>query len=75
MRDENKLKCSNCGSILELSKSYDGCDWNSVKGEGSGYDYSIDLFCPNCGRGYPIVRIKNENDAVEYIEKMRPYNS
>lgn len=75
MKDKLKLKCPNCNEILKLEFSYDGCDWNSVKGEGSGYYYSVDLVCPNCGRIYPIVRTKGEYDAVEYIEKLRPYNS
>jgi len=72
MLDANKLKCVACGGILDLQTSFDGCDWESVKGESSGFNYEIELIC-DCGRVYPIGRLKNEFDFCENIESRRPY--
>ena len=68
----DKLKCPRCGGNLELSTSFDGCDWDSVKGEGSGFDYEIALVS-DCGRVYPIGRLKDEFAFCENIESRRPY--
>ena len=74
MENCDKLKCTKCGADLELSVGFDGADWDSVKGEGSGFDYSIKLSCiGKCGRIYNIGRVKNAMDFCENIEKLRPY--
>lgn len=73
MRNESKLKCTRCGKDLELSAGFDGCDWESVAGEKSGFKYTIALVCNDCGRVYPIGRLKNYQDFCENIEKLRPY--
>ncbi|MDR0295507.1 MAG: hypothetical protein LBH91_04860 [Prevotellaceae bacterium] len=67
-----KLQCVDCGGDLEVEVAFDGCDWDSIKGEGSGYVYVIELYC-ECGRLYPIGRIKNELAFCENIERRRPY--
>jgi hypothetical protein len=36
-----KLQCVDCGGDLILDVSFDGCDWDSIKGEGSGKYSSI----------------------------------
>ncbi len=56
------LRCPACGSELEVSISYNGCDWDSEAGEGSGFNYTIYLSCTHCARTYPIGHIKREND-------------
>jgi len=73
MTQEKKLKCTDCGGDLKLTVGFDGCDWNSVKGEGSGFGFAIHLDCANCPRCYPIGRLKDEFAFCEYIEKLRPY--
>ena len=72
MQDKSKLKCTNCGDNLELEVSFDGCDWESIKGEGSNFNYKIALSC-SCGRVYPIGRLNNELAFCENIENYRPY--
>lgn len=74
MKDIHKLKCPHCNHILTIDFVYDGCDWNSEAGEGSGYDYEVGLVCNHCGSYYPIVRTRKINDAVCVKEKIRPYN-
>lgn len=74
MKDKHKLKCPGCGHILTIDFGYDGCDWDSEDGEGSGYGYEVGLVCNHCGSYYPIVRTKGINDAVCVIENIRPYN-
>jgi len=71
--EERKLKCTDCGGNLELHVAFDGCDWDSVKGAGSGFKFEIILSCVNCPRIYPIGRLKNEFDFSENIEVIRPY--
>ncbi len=56
------LVCPACGAELELHIGYDGCDWNSIAGEGSGFDYSVHLQCTCCPRTYPVGRVKKEKD-------------
>lgn len=73
MLDKDKLKCVDCGRNLDLRVVFDGCDWDSVKGSGSRFDYEIELCCKNCGRVYPVGRLKNEFAFCENIEKRRPY--
>lgn len=69
----DKLQCVNCNDPLSLSIAYDGCDWDSVAGEGSGFDCCIALYCTSCGRVYTIGRVKDFSDFSEDIEKYRPY--
>ena len=73
MKPEFKLKCPDCNAVLNLSVGFDGCDWDSVKGEGSGFNYEITLECPECGRLYPVGRLKREADFCENTEARRPY--
>ena len=68
-----KLKCPACGGNLKLTIGYDGCDWDSVKGEGSGFGYEITLDCFDCPRLYAIGRLKNEFHFSENIQTRRPY--
>lgn len=75
MTDKSKLKCVCCNSILKLNISFDGCDWESKEGEGSGFDYEISLLCADCGRIYPIGRVKNSFDFCENSEYLRPYDN
>ena len=75
MTDNNKLHCSNCGGSLALRVSYDGCDWESVKGERSGFKHEISLDCDNCGRIFPIGRLNSESAFCENLEPRRPYGA
>lgn len=65
------LICPVCGAELKVSISYDGCDWDSVAGEGSGYKWSINLDCTSCSRTFPIGRVKKENDFCENKDTTR----
>ena len=61
MNKHGNIKCVACGSEdMRLHVGFDGADWNSAKGEGSGFDYCIDLVCEDCGRCYPVCRTNNE---------------
>ncbi|MDR1631233.1 MAG: Trm112 family protein [Oscillospiraceae bacterium] len=73
MKDERKLKCTDCRGSLDLLVSFDGCDRDSIKGGGSGYNYEITLQCDECGRIYPIGRLNNEFAFCENIKQRRPY--
>lgn len=74
-RMNDNLKCPVCGSELRLDVSYDGCDWECIAGENSNFDYEIRLLCDNsqCGRIYPIGRIKHYSDFSEVTEKHRKF--
>ncbi len=76
MQNEYKLKCPVCGSVLHLEVAFDGCDWDTVAGNDSGYDCPISLACEKigCGCVFTLGRLKNESDFSEVIEKNRPYN-
>ncbi|MFQ9544996.1 MAG: hypothetical protein ACLR02_08270 [Clostridium sp.] len=63
-----KLKCE-CGGKLELEKVFDGCDWNSEHGEGSRFDYEIELICEKCGAIYALGRTRRMSDFDECKEK------
>lgn len=40
------IKCEGCGSYnIKMSVYFDGADWSSEAGDGSGYKYGIDLYC------------------------------
>ena len=69
MNKHGNLKCSSCGSKnMKMHVGYDGCDWLSKAGEGSGYDFGIDMVCEDCGRCYPICRLNNEFCVSELKE-------
>ena len=70
-----KLKCTGCGSDLRLTFGYSGADWNTVKGNGSGYGIEVSLDCTNkkCGLVYTLGHIKNYGDFVELKEEWRCY--
>lgn len=71
-----KLKCPHCGSYLGLETMYDGSDWQSAAGAGSGFGYVIALTCPRqgCGRVYPVGRVRREEDFSEPAGELRPYS-
>ena len=72
MNKHGNLKCAGCGSEnLKLSVFYDGMDCDSERGEGSGFDYGIDLYCDDCGRAYPICRLKDEFAVCGIKEKTK----
>lgn len=62
--DNNKLKCPNCGSDLDLEIGFTGCDFDCEAGEGSGYDYEVSLACNKngCGRVFKLGMIKKYSD-------------
>lgn len=64
------LKCSACGSLdIRMHVGCDGADWDSEAGEGSGFDFGIDLVCEDCGRCYPVCRLKDEFAVSPLREK------
>lgn len=64
------LLCSACGSAnMKMHVGFDGLDCDSVAGDGSGFDYGVDMVCEDCGRAYPICRVKGFNDVSEVIER------
>ena len=63
-----KLKCV-CGGNLELRHEFDGCDWNSKHGKGSGFDYPISFVCQKCGSVFEIGRTKKFSDFDECKKK------
>lgn len=72
---DNRLKCTDCGCDLELRVAFDGCDWDTVDGENSGYKYPISLICvnDNCARVYTIGRLKNQFDFSASNTETRPF--
>ena len=70
-----KIKCPNCGSELYLQLGYDGCDWDTVAGDGSGYDFPLSLCCHNnqCACIFTLGRLRNEFAFSESIEEYRSY--
>ena len=75
MKDKFKLKCSECETILEPYVYFDGCDWESEAGDGSGYKWCVSLKCPCCGSIYPIARMREFNDISLTKKKEAPYNT
>lgn len=65
MNNFGGLRCTACGAELELIIAFDGCDWNAAAGEGSGFDYCVDLACSRCPRVYPIGHVRKEEDFSE----------
>lgn len=65
------MRCDGCGGYnIKLRVSYDGADWNSVAGENSGYTYEISLYCDDCGRAYPVCRLKDESAVCEIKDQL-----
>ena len=64
------LKCPSCNSNLKLSIGYTGCDWNTKKGEGSGYGWEVSLFCVNCGNLFTIGHMKECFHLAEMKEEL-----
>ena len=57
------LKCAACGSYnIKLSIGFDGMDCYSEAGDGSGFKWEVSLYCDDCGRVYPVCRVKNYTD-------------
>lgn len=52
------LVCVACGHDLELVTEYSGID--------SSYPLEVSLTCPNCGRTYPICRVRRGNDIKTF---------
>lgn len=71
----DNLKCPICGTELELKVSFDGCDWESKEGEGSGFNHMVSLCCPmsGCGRVFPIGRIRKESDFSIVNDEYRKF--
>lgn len=55
--------CGRCGEELTYDVAFDGCDENSEAGSGSGFDWSVKLYCDKCGRIYPICRARKLEDV------------
>lgn len=68
---ENKhgnICCEGCGSYSIVSRVvFDGADWCSEAGEGSGFGWLVELVCVNCGRIYPVVRLKSDKNISDVI--------
>lgn len=62
------LVCPDCGAELEVSVAYDGCDWDSVAGEGSGFCWCVSLDCTACSRTFPVGRVKRSHHFSENKE-------
>ncbi len=61
LNKHGNIRCAGCGGYnIKMSVYFDGADWDSEAGEGSGYKYGVDLCCDDCGRSYPVCRLKNE---------------
>jgi len=69
------LKCPYCDSVLELRIGFSGCDWDTVKGEGSGYDNPISLSCTNesCATIFPLVHAKEMHYVSVVKEEFRHF--
>ena len=62
MKFINQLSCSDCGGKLEITEGFDGCGWKSEAGKDSGFNIEISLDCEECGRVYPIGRVRKHSD-------------
>ncbi|MEA5023913.1 hypothetical protein SDC9_15161 [bioreactor metagenome] len=70
------LKCPICNNPLKLDIAYSGCDWDTIKGQGSGYGWEVSLFCDNskCGSLFTIGHIKNLCDFSELKPELKCVN-
>lgn len=66
-----KLKCPSCNSNLKLSIGYTGADWNTKKGEGSGYGWEVSLECTNCGNVFTIGHMTHGSDLAEMKDELK----
>jgi len=68
-----KLKCPLCNTNLKLSVGFTGCDWDTVKGEGSGYGWDVSLVCLNddCRALFTIGHVRNEYDFAEMKDGLK----
>lgn len=71
------LKCPYCDSDLELHQGYTGCDWDTIKGEGSGYGWVLNLQCSNdnCATIFPLVHSKEMHDVSVVKEEFRHFKN
>lgn len=71
------LRCPYCESELQLSIGYSGCDWDTVKGEGSGYGWPISLDCTNesCAIIFPLVHAKEMHSVSVVKEEYRNFKN
>ncbi|CAM2952531.1 hypothetical protein PASE110613_09200 [Paenibacillus sediminis] len=71
------LKCPYCESDLELHHNFTGADWDTVKGEGSGYGWVLSLKCLNgdCSRVYPLVHSKEMHSISVVKEEYRNFKN
>lgn len=68
------IKCEGCGSYnITMHVGYDGADYLSEAGDGSGFKWEVKLVCEDCGRIYPVCRVKNFN-AVSGIIPIHQYS-
>lgn len=66
MNKYGNIKCAGCGSEdIKMVVGGDGLDNHSVKGEGSGFVVEVTLTCQNCGRVYPVCRVKDFFDVSD----------
>ncbi len=64
------FKCTGCGSEdIKLNVADDGMGWLSAAGEESGFDIVVSLCCENCGRVYPVCRVRNFSDVSSIVER------
>lgn len=68
------IKCEGCGSYnITMHVGYDGADYLSEAGDGSGFKCEVKLVCEDCGRIYPVCRVKDFN-AVRDIIPIHQYS-
>lgn len=68
MNKFGSFRCS-CGSEdITLDVGADGLDELSAAGEGSGFGVVVSLYCENCGRVYPVCRVKDFSDVSGIVE-------
>ena len=63
------FKCSNCGSFnVHLHVTDDLISSDSNAGKLSGFHYSVGLCCYECGRYFPVCKIKHPRDisSIKY---------
>lgn len=65
------LKCPQCNTILKLNIGYTGCDWDTVKGQGSGYGWEVSLHCVSCSSLFTIGHIKDYFSFAELKPELR----
>ena len=58
------MKCERCGGMMNLKVGYTGADWNSDKGEGSGYGYEVQMSCDKCGQSFVLGYCRRHDDIV-----------